>query len=152
MQAIAATSQAARTGTDDAARWRPVRRSRHSHRFAQPRGAVDHDLELSLISITVFLIAPASWTHHLVLLLPAALVLLRDRLLAPGLAASSRVAAGLVLAVLALTVDDLIPRAIRVSSLPLMSLMTVAVIGLWMLLAEQLWHRSGRRSRAGHLG
>jgi hypothetical protein len=90
----------------------------------------------------VFLISPASWTHHLVLLLPAALVLLRDRVLAPGLAPSSRFAAGLVLAVLALTLDDLIPRDIRVSSLPLMTLMTVAVIALWLLLAEQLWQRS----------
>nr|WP_242513403.1 glycosyltransferase family 87 protein [Halochromatium salexigens] len=110
-----------------------------------PRGALDHDLELSLISIAVFLIAPASWTHHLVLLLPAALVVLRERVLAPSRAVSSRFAAGLVLAVLALTLDDLIPREIRVSSLPLMSLMTVAVIALWLLLAEQLWQRSGRR-------
>ncbi|MEA1048736.1 glycosyltransferase family 87 protein [Lamprobacter modestohalophilus] len=117
--------------------------SRHNSHWAQPRGAIDHDIELSLISIAVFLISPASWTHHLVILLPAALVLLRDRVLAPGLAPSSRFAAGLVLAVLALTLDDLIPREIRVSSLPLMSLMTVAVIALWLLLAEQLWQRSG---------
>ncbi|MBK1616957.1 hypothetical protein CKO42_00535 [Lamprobacter modestohalophilus] len=117
--------------------------SRHNSHWAQPRGAIDHDIELSLISIAVFLISPASWTHHLVLLLPAALVVLRDRVLAPGLAPSSRFAAGLVLAVLALTLDDLIPREIRVSSLPLMTLMTVAVIALWLLLAEQLWQRSG---------
>jgi len=118
----------------------------------QPRGAVDHDLELSLISIMVFLIAPASWTHHLVLLLPAALVLLRDRVLAPALPAGSRLAAGLVLAVLALTLDDLIPGQLRVASLPLMTLMTVGVIALWLLLAEQLWHRSGRRSRRPQRG
>ncbi|MEA3640179.1 MAG: glycosyltransferase family 87 protein [Lamprobacter sp.] len=118
-------------------------RRQSSDQGSQPRGAIDHDLELALISIAVFLISPASWTHHLVLLLPAALVLLRDRVLAPGLAPSSRFAAGLVLAVLALTLDDLIPREIRVSSLPLMTLMTVAVIALWLLLAEQLWQRSG---------
>ncbi len=152
MQATAATQQTARAGAGITARWRPLRRSRHSHRLALPRGAVDHDLELSLISIAVFLISPASWTHHLVLLLPAALVLLRDRILAPGLPPSSRFAAGLVLAVLALTLDDLIPRETRVSSLPLMSLMTVAVIALWLLLAEQLWHRSGRRSHVEHRG
>ncbi len=132
-------------GATAAVLWRSMRRSRKSHRWAQPRGAVDHDLELSLLSIAVFLIAPASWTHHLVLLLPAALVLLRDRVLTPGLAPSSRFSAGLVLAVLALTLDDLLPREIRVSSLPLMTLMTVAVIALWLLLAEQLWQRSGRR-------
>jgi hypothetical protein len=106
------------------------------------RGARDHDLELSLISLAVFLIAPASWTHHLVMLLPAALVLLRDRVLAPAVALSSRVTAGLVLAVLALTLDDLLPLTQRVSSLPLMTLMTVGVIALWLLLAEQLWRRS----------
>lgn len=112
--------------------------------WAQPRGAIDHDLELSLLSSMVFLIAPASWTHHLVLLLPAALVLLRERVLAPALPLSSRLSASLVLAVLALTLDDLIPREWRVASLPLMTLMTVAVIALWLLLAEQLWHRSRR--------
>lgn len=146
-------------GATSAVLWRSMRRSLASdaasaamspHRRqrtdqgSQPRGAIDHDLELSLISIAVFLIAPASWTHHLVLLLPAALVLLRDRVLAPDLAPSSRFAAGLVLAVLALSLDDLIPREIRVSSLPLMTLMTVAVIALWLLLAEQLWQRSDR--------
>ncbi len=115
--------------------------------WPQPRAAVDHDLELSLLSIMVFLIAPASWTHHLVLLLPAALVLMRERVLAPALPASSRLAAGLVLAVLALTIDDLIPRQLRVASLPLMTLMTVGVIALWLLLAEQLWHRSRRRTQ-----
>lgn len=126
----------------------PAARRADNHRHglirAQPRGAVDHDLELSLLSVMVFLIAPASWTHHLVLLLPAALVLLRDRVLAPALPLSSRLSASLVLAVLALTLDDLIPRAWRVASLPLMTLMTVAVIALWLLLAEQLWHRSRR--------
>ena len=122
----------------------PPRRLQRADDGSQPRGVVDHDLELSLISIMVFLISPASWTHHLMLLLPAALVLLRDRVLAPRLAPSSRFAAGLVLAVLALTLDDLIPRAIRISSLPLMTLMTVAVIALWLLLAERLWRRSGR--------
>jgi|GEM_PF-1900126 len=147
-------------GATSAVLWRSMRRSLAPDAVAaamsphrgqrinngpQSRAAIDHDLELSLISIAVFLIAPASWTHHLVLLLPAALVLLRDRVLAPDLAASSRFAAGLVLAVLALTLDDLIPREIRVSSLPLMTLMTVAVIALWLLLAEQLWQRSHRR-------
>jgi hypothetical protein len=113
-------------------------------RWATPRGTIDRDLELSLISVMVFLIAPASWTHHLVMLLPATLVLLRDRVLAPAPPLSSRLSAGLVLAVLALTLDDLIPREVRVSSLPLMTLMTVAVVALWLLLAEQLWRR-GRR-------
>ncbi|KAA6184557.1 hypothetical protein F2Q65_12010 [Thiohalocapsa marina] len=105
---------------------------------------MDHDLELSLLSAAVFLISPASWTHHLVLLLPATLVLMRERLLNAEASAASRLAAALVLAVLALTLDDLMPRSVRVSSLPLMTLMTVAVVGLWLLLAEQLWRRGGR--------
>lgn len=114
--------------------------------WPQQRSAIDHDLELSLISTAVFLISPASWTHHLVLLLPAALVLLRDGVLAPTRPLSSRLVAGLVLAVLALTLDDLIPRELRVASLPLMTLMTVGVIALWLLLAEALWRRSGKRT------
>jgi hypothetical protein len=124
--------------------WRSMRRSLGAARADQTpaRGPVDHDLELALISLAVFLIAPASWTHHLVLLLPAALVLLRDRVLAPAIAMTSRLAAVLVLAVLALTLDDLMPRALRVSSLPLMSLMTIGVTALWLMLAEQLWRHS----------
>jgi hypothetical protein len=46
-----------------------------------------------------------------------------------------------VLAMLALTLDDLIPRELRVSSQAIMSLMTVAVIGLWLLLAQHLSRR-----------
>jgi len=107
------------------------------------------DLELSLLSTWVFLAAPASWTHHLVLLLPAALVLLRDAVLNPRARGFTKLAAGLVLAVLALTLDDLIPREIRTASHALMSLMTVAVIGLWALLLEQLLahNASARRAR-----
>jgi hypothetical protein len=125
--------------------WRSMRRSlAQLADHYRARGPVDHDLELSLIAIAVFLIAPASWTHHLVMLLPAALVLLRDRVLTDGVPLSSRLTAALVLAVLALTLDDLIPRELRTSSLPLMTLMTVGVIALWLLLAEQLWRRSRR--------
>jgi hypothetical protein len=97
------------------------------------------DLELSLLSVLVFLAAPASWTHHLVMLLPAALVLLRDAVLDPREALASRLTAALVLAVLALTLDDLIPRDLRVSSQPLMALMTVAVLALWLLLMQRLY-------------
>ena len=96
------------------------------------------DLELSLLSVWVFLAAPASWTHHLAMLLPAALVLLRDAVLDPRARALTRLAAVLVLAVLALTLDDLIPREVRTGSHAIMGLMTVAVVGLWGLLLEQL--------------
>lgn len=131
--------------------WRSMRRSLNgASDHHQARGPVDHDRELSLIAIAVFLIAPASWTHHLVMLLPAALVLLRDRVLADGVPLSSRLTAALVLAILALTLDDLMPRALRTSSLPLMTLMTIAVIALWLLLAEQLWHRSRRVASTDH--
>jgi len=102
---------------------------------------VDHDLELSLVAVAVFLAAPASWTHHLVMLLPAALVLLRDGVLNPAEPLGTRLTAALVLAVLALTLDDLIPREVRVSSQAIMSLMTVAVAGLWLLLAQRLVDR-----------
>ena len=105
------------------------------------------DLELSLLSVLVFLAAPASWTHHLVMLLPAALVLLRDAVLDPSESLSSRLTAALVLAVLALTLDDLIPRDLRVSSQPLMALMTVAVLALWLLLMQRLY-----RLRGGAIG
>lgn len=128
--------------------WRSMQRDLHPKpTTAGARGPIDHDLELSLISITVFLISPASWTHHLVMLLPAALILLRDRLLNPGPALSSRLTAALVLAVLALTLDDLLPVSLRTQSLALMSLMTVGVIGLWLLLAEQLWRRTCKHYR-----
>jgi hypothetical protein len=96
------------------------------------------DLELSLLSVWVFLAAPASWTHHLVMLLPAALVLLRDAVLDPRSTAVGRLAAGLVLAVLALTLDDLLPREVRTGSWAIMALMTVAVLGLWALLLARL--------------
>jgi len=96
------------------------------------------DLELSLLALWVFLAAPASWTHHLVLLLPAALVLLRDAVLDPRAGGLGRLAAVLVLAVLALTLDDLIPREVRTGSRAIMALMTVAVLGLWALLLERL--------------
>lgn len=97
------------------------------------------DLELSLLSVLVFLAAPASWTHHLVMLLPAALVLLRDAVLDPRESVGSRLTAALVLAVLALTLDDLIPREVRVSSQAIMGLMTVAVLSLWFLLMQRLY-------------
>jgi hypothetical protein len=105
------------------------------------RTAIDHDLELSLLAVGVFLISPASWTHHLVMLLPAALVVLRDNVLSPAEPLGGRLTAALVLAVLALTLDDLIPRELRVSSQAIMSFMTVAVIGLWLLLAQHLRRR-----------
>ncbi|MBK5970850.1 MULTISPECIES: glycosyltransferase family 87 protein [Thiorhodovibrio] len=129
--------------------WRSMRRelTPFSAGAYGARDSLDHDLELSLISLAVFLIAPASWTHHLVMLLPATLILLRDRVLCAGVALGSRVTAGLVLAVIALTLDDLIPLELRVSSLPLMTLMTVAVVALWLLLAEQLWRRSATLAR-----
>ena len=72
------------------------------------------------------------------MLLPAALVLLRDAVLDPCADGLGRVAAVLVLAVLALTLDDLIPREVRTGSRALMALMTVAVLGLWALLLERL--------------
>jgi hypothetical protein len=100
--------------------------------------AVAVDLELSLLSVWVFLAAPASWTHHLVMLLPAALVLLREGVLHPRSGGLERIAAGLVLALLALTLDDLIAREVRTGSHAIMALMTVAVIGLWALLLERL--------------
>jgi len=109
------------------------------------RTAIDHDLELSLLAVGVFLISPASWTHHLVMLLPAALVVLRDNVLSPVEPLGGRLTAALVLAVLALTLDDLIPRELRVSSQAIMSLMTVAVIGLWLLLTQRLSRRIGAR-------
>jgi hypothetical protein len=96
------------------------------------------DMELSLLSVWIFLAAPASWTHHLVMLLPAALVLLRGGVLHPRAGLLTRVAAGLVLAVLALTLDDLLPREVRTDSHAIMGLITVAVLGLWALLLEQL--------------
>lgn len=102
------------------------------------------DLELSILSVWIFLAAPASWTHHLVMLLPAALVLLRDAVLDPAEPPGSRLTAGLVLMVLALTLDDLIPREQRIASQPIMSLMTVAVISLWLLLVQRL-RRLGAR-------
>ncbi|MGB5833457.1 MAG: glycosyltransferase family 87 protein [Thiohalocapsa sp.] len=97
------------------------------------------DLELSLLSVLVFLAAPASWTHHLVMLLPAALVLLRDVVLDPRAPSGSRFTAALVLVALALTLDDLIPREVRVSCQAIMGLMTVAVLSLWLLLMERLY-------------
>lgn len=97
------------------------------------------DLELSLLSVLVFLAAPASWTHHLVMLLPAALVLLRDAVLDPRETIGGRLTAALVLTVLALTLDDLIPRDLRVSSQAIMALMTTAVLALWLLLMERLY-------------
>jgi len=110
-------------------------------------GPVAVDLELSVLSVWVFLAAPASWTHHLVMLLPAALVLLRDAVLDPRARNATRLAAVLVLAVLALTLDDLIPREVRTSSQAIMALMTVAVVGLWALLLERLLAEQ-RASRA----
>ncbi len=106
------------------------------------RGPTDRDLELSMISIFVFLASPASWTHHLVVLLPATLVMLRDGVLDRNEPISSRLTAGLTLAVIAFTFDDLIPREIRTSSLAIMSLMTVAVVALWLLIVSRLLRRS----------
>jgi hypothetical protein len=100
------------------------------------------DLELSLLSVFIFLAAPASWTHHLVMLLPAALVLLRDAVLDPREPMGSRLTAALVLSVLALTLDDLLPRDTRTASQALMGLMTVAVVCLWLLLLERLNRRA----------
>lgn len=117
--------------------WALSRSIRRSDR--EPR---DRDLELSLISIFVFLASPASWTHHLVMLLPAALVMLRDGVFDRNEPVASRFTVGLVLGIMALTFDDLIPREIRTSSLAIMSLMTVAVFALWLLIVERLLRRS----------
>jgi len=106
------------------------------------REPMDRDLELSLISLLVFLASPASWTHHLVMLLPAALVMLRDGVLDRKEPISSRLTVGLTLVVIAFTFDDLIPREIRTSSLAIMSLMTVAVVSLWLLIVARLLQRS----------
>ena len=65
----------------------------------------------------------------------AALMLLRNALRET---LASRLTAALVLAVLALTLDDLIPRELRVSSQAIMGLMTVAVLALWLLLVQRL--------------
>ena len=99
------------------------------------------DLELSILSVWIFLAAPASWTHHLVMLLPPALVLLRDAVLDRAQPRTSRATAGLVLLVLALTLDDLVPRELRTSSQAIMSLMTIGVLALWLLLVERLHRR-----------
>jgi hypothetical protein len=114
-----------------------------------PTDPIAIDLELSILSMFIFLAAPASWTHHLVMLLPAALVLLRDAVLDPREPAGSRFTAALVLLVLALTLDDLLSREIRTSSQALMGLMTAAVLSLWLLLLERLHRRTrhyGRQS------
>jgi hypothetical protein len=114
---------------------------RRARRFASGHDGLDPtavDLELSLIAVWVFLAAPASWTHHLVMLLPAALVLLRDAVLDPRAGGLGRLAAVMVLAVLALTLDDLIPPEVRASSRAIMALMTAAVLGLWALLLQRL--------------
>jgi hypothetical protein len=99
------------------------------------------DLVLSILSVWIFLAAPASWTHHLVMLLPPALVLLRDAVLDPAEPLTSRATAALVLLVLALTLDDLIPRELRTSSQAIMSLITIGVLALWLLLVERLHRR-----------
>ncbi|MGD2020093.1 MAG: glycosyltransferase 87 family protein, partial [Thiohalocapsa sp.] len=74
---------------------RRARRCASGHDGLDPTAV---DLELSLIAVWVFLAAPASWTHHLVMLLPAALVLLRDAVLDPRAGGLGRLAAVLVLA------------------------------------------------------
>lgn len=117
--------------------WALFRSIRRADR--EPR---DRDLELSLISIFVFLAAPASWTHHLVMLLPASLVMLRDCVLDRNEPVTSRLTVGLILVIIAFTFDDLIPREIRTSSLAIMSLMTVAVVALWLLIVARLLRRS----------
>lgn len=116
--------------------WTLYRSMRRAHR--EP---VDRDLELSMISVFVFLSAPASWTHHLVMLLPAALVMLRDGVLDRNETIADRLTVGVVLVVIAFTFDDLIPREIRISSLAIMSLMTVAVVALWLLIVVRLLRR-----------
>jgi hypothetical protein len=65
-------------------------------------------------------------------------VLLRDAVLDPRAGGLGRLAAVLVLAVLALTLDDLIPPEVRASSRAIMALMTAAVLGLWALLLQRL--------------
>lgn len=106
------------------------------------RVARDRDLELSVISLFAFLASPASWTHHLVMLLPAALVMLRDVVLDPNEPMARRLAVGLTLALIAVTFEDLIPRDLRTASLAMMSLMTVAILGLWLLTVARLLRRS----------
>lgn len=106
------------------------------------RGPRDRDLELSLMSLVAFLASPASWTHHLVMLLPAALVMLRDVVLDPNEPMPQRLMVGSTLVLIAVTFEDLIPRDIRTSSLAMMSLMTVAILALWLLAAVRLLRRS----------
>ena len=114
------------------------------------RSPKDRDLELSVISIFVFLASPASWTHHLVMLLPATLIMLRDGVLDSRQRLGSRLTVGLVLAVIALTFDDLLTREVRVASRAIMSLMTVAIVALWVLVVARLRLRTTSNMTNNH--
>jgi len=109
------------------------------------RDALRRDLELAAVTLALFLASPASWTHHLVMLLPAALLALRDFALNREAAWWSRFGVGIVLAVMGLTLDEFLSVAARASSLLVMSLVTFSVAALWSITVGRLFALASER-------
>jgi alpha-1,2-mannosyltransferase len=116
------------------------------HRSARTDGAGEGiDAEFSLVLLTMFLVAPFSWIHHLVFVLPAALIALR-RTLGRDSTGLPRLAVLAALIVLALRLP-VWAEALKTGVLTLgISIKLYAVVLVWVFFAAELWKRSGSRA------
>jgi alpha-1,2-mannosyltransferase len=108
-------------------------------------GAATLDLELALALLSSFLVAPLSWNHHLVFVMPAVVVLIRGFVTAPP-RLGVLVPMALAISLIAGPLEPPIPsRGARLAGLTL-SLKLYAVCLLWGYALITLW-RAGQQDR-----
>jgi alpha-1,2-mannosyltransferase len=104
------------------------RRSRQNYR----------DEEIVLVLLSLFLVAPLSWEHHLVFVLPAALLALKH-LLEGRLTVAVAIPVGLAICVLAWPLTYVFQIRDEGALSLLISLKTYATVGLWVYFLVRLW-------------
>ncbi len=107
------------------------------------------DRELSVALLAIYLIAPFSWEHHLCVLLPAALLCLRDVLGGDSLPRAPRLALLAGLAVLAWEVPIGAPFMKHGWSVVLTSSKLAAVGGLWLYFLRESLRSAPSSERLG---
>jgi hypothetical protein len=96
------------------------------------------DDEIALVLVTIFLVAPLSWEHHLVFVLPAALLAV-VHLLEGRLSVGSAVAVGLAVGIVAWPLKYLYEIQGQGALNLLVSLKFLATVVLWVYFLIRLW-------------
>ena len=106
--------------------------------IVQPVLATQRDEEIVLVLLSLFLVAPLSWEHHLVFVLPAALLALKH-LLEGRLTVATAIPVGLAICVLAWPLTYVFQIRDEGALSLLISLKTYATVGLWVYFLIRLW-------------